>query len=133
MSNHPAIGQVTKYQGQNIDPYDAERVEQAAIALARSYEEAEAGRAIAIDFQPGNGTRYMMVFTPLDEGTRKMVGNDWILSLPDYRVCYPIHIPSHATPHYVQEKWLPGLSDAVPVAHLLSSMNKVLIRAKAMA
>lgn len=129
--NHPTTGQVTEYQGQPIDYYDAARVEQQAQALARAFEE-DPSKVLAIDFQPGNGTRYMMVFTPLDEGTRKMVGNDWILSLPDYKVCYPIHLPTHADPHYVKEKWLSGLSDAVPVSHLLSAMNKALVRSKAL-
>jgi hypothetical protein len=122
---HPTTGQVTEYQGSSIDAYDADRVEEQARALARAYHE-RPGEPIAIDFQPGNGTRYFMVFTPLDEGARQMAGNDWILSLPDYRACYTLSLPCHMVPSYVQQKFLPGISDAVPVSHLLISASKAI-------
>lgn len=114
---------IDTYNGQNIDAYDGEKVDLIAVALGREFKDREKDRTrpIVLDFQPGNGSRYVLVFTPLTEGQARAVGNNWVLSLPEHGRCYPINVPGYQTPEYLMKHWLSGIGDAVPVSHLLNS------------
>ncbi len=114
---------VTEYQGSPIDHYDSDKVDEAAQAAAANLL-ADPDRALVIDLQPGNGTRYVMVITPLSEAGASLVGNTHILSFPLMGKCYPVNVPGYQVPSYVQEKWLPSISDAVPVSQFLISLGK---------
>lgn len=111
---------ISEYQGRPIDAYDADIVEEMAVQYAPSFIYGD--RPVVIEFEPGNGTRYVLVFTPLDDIQSRVVGNTWLLSLPNFDRCYPINVPGRQTPGYVAEKWCKSTGDAVPIAHLLNSL-----------
>ena len=72
---------VTEYQGRQIQAFDADKVNTCAV-WAADFIVAHPGKPCVIDFQPGNGTRYAMVLTPLDSSQAEVIGNRWVLSLP---------------------------------------------------
>lgn len=126
---------IDNYNGRHIDPYDREKCRvQAAAAAADFVVPTGTGPAhsdpvpVVVDLQPGNGSRYVLVFTPIvGEAARRAVGNDWLLSLPEADRCYPIAIPGHQVVEYIQARWFPSIADATPVADFLHHLN-LLIR-----
>lgn len=80
-----------------------------------------------LDYQPGNGTRYVCSFTDLRsaEGALKMFGvpeGGWIFSMPLRNVSMPVFMHGYLHWHYVSEKLKVCKADAVVLAELIGSI-----------
>lgn len=86
-----------------------------------------------VEYQPGNGTRYVLVLTRVDVLGRKAleclgIGSTveprWLVSLPINRTKGSIVIGAGDLLHYsyIQEKMLPGIVDAAVIAELIGTL-----------
>jgi hypothetical protein len=115
--------ELTEYQGHAIDGVLPDAIRAFA---KQAFDEMWPGvaqrRVAVIDYAPGNGTRYVLVFTPVPPSMEGAVGNEWVLSIPNMRVSYPIGLPSRADLHYCKEKWLNRDSDAAALSLFLNAL-----------
>jgi len=79
--------------------------------------------------EPGNGSRYSVVLTPvtaLSPGTVGGTGDrGWLISLPNYGTCYSV--PSIGTLHadYVADKWFGGnMADGRALCEILREIGR---------
>lgn len=102
----------------------AEAAEQASIAIDTKIP-------AVVDYCPGNGTRYTLVFTPLTdpEGIKAVGGVDVVVSLVNFQSAWAFDFPGYHTDDYVEEKLfskIGGLPDAHAVATLFNAISAVL-------
>lgn len=78
-----------------------------------------------IEYQPGNGTRYGVLFTPLEElgdaAWRNGGGTHMVSLIAPYRSCYLFGNSGYTTVDYVAEKLTNGnLADGLHVAEVMA-------------
>lgn len=104
-----------------LSTYGTSHVEEVAIAAANAINKGE--KVIVACLEPGNAGRYLIVLTRLTEGQARMTGNDWLLSLPEWRSCYPVSVHGYLAPSYVAEKVTGGnVADAEVVSAFLNGI-----------
>lgn len=121
---------IDTYHGEPIDAFDQSKVEACAMEVAAEMAVRRSDpRPVVIDFQPGNGSRYVVVLTPMTTpASRDAIGNDWLISMPLKGTCYPIAIPSYFTAEYLIERGLArNISDALPLSMLLNHTSVTFI------
>jgi hypothetical protein len=77
-------------------------------------------RHCVVDYQPGNGTRYVLLFTWLTPEERQLVGGPVVVSKVEGRTGCSAFGYGMATPDYVAEALDLGQADAVWVAALIT-------------
>jgi hypothetical protein len=84
------------------------------------------------DVQPGNGTRYLMLITSLDDAgpLASLVGgieDKHVLSLPYFKTSYPVNLPGYFTAEYTTSKWTNGNDvDGAVVADFLNQLSDLI-------
>ncbi len=107
-------------RGEEIASFSLTEVQKFGRAVAEQII-ADRSRSVTVAFEPGNGFRYVVVLTPVPSG---MVGNDWLLSLPEERTCYPIGFLGTTTDDYLIEKGLVQTSThAMPLSIFLNEIG----------
>lgn len=102
----------------------AEYVEQASVAI-------DSGTPAVVDYCPGNGTRYCLVFTPLSdpEAITAVGGVDTVVSLVNFQSAWAFKFPGYHTDGYVHEKLcatIGSMADAHAIAVLFNGISEVL-------
>jgi hypothetical protein len=72
-----------------------------------------------VDWQPGNGTRYALLFLRVDPRVKKDESNDWQITWLTKRKTMFVSDQSHVHFSYVQEKLDAGISDAICLAEAI--------------
>lgn len=96
----------------------------------------------AVDLQPGNGTRYVMVFTALDRLSRERgrdesgwydavdaptaFGGDLLVSMPDFHRATILSSGGIHMPYYIDEKMSLGAPHSAVVAAFLTLFDDAL-------
>ena len=86
------------------------------------------GRSHVSCLEPGNGSRYVIVLTPFTgcggDPQHTTVSPQTLVSLPDWKTCYPMTIPGYCTATYAAEKLFGGNhNDGDVVATFLNAVS----------
>jgi hypothetical protein len=98
-----------------------------AIFEQREYGQAHKhyARSTVIEYQPGNGTRYAIVFTRVCDSPRYLGGPCWVISWPESSKSMYLRDGTGELLHwrYVVEKMNICKGDAVPIAELIARVT----------
>lgn len=99
-------------------PYDirTKPIEACATRVARD------GDSLAVDWQPGNGTRYALLMVDLGRLANTAECGDWQITWTTKRMTMFISNSSFIHYNYVKEKLGCGISDAICIAEAIGHM-----------
>jgi hypothetical protein len=106
-------------------PAVKEKIAEAGARAAAAIRRGE--RVIVTAVEPGNGLRYVLVLSFLAADQEQVFWDQWLLSLPDWRACYPVGLPGYFATSYIAEKLTHGnVLDAEPIAEFLNTVSEAL-------
>lgn len=98
-----------------------------------AYALAHGAPAYACDIQPGNGTRYVVVVTAMQQtaGNTSYVEGEYVLSLPYFQTSYPTNFTGYTTDGYAAEKWTrKNVADGEVIATYMNEIARGLAAAR---
>lgn len=110
---------VTEHRGKPICSYDRDTIREAAAEAVKALDR---GEPITSSLAPGNGVIYHILLTPVDGQFRNEVGNDWVLSIVNFRKCYTVGLYGTQAPEYLADKLDLAIADACVIADFLVAL-----------